>query len=92
MKKLLLFLLVLTLLLGACTPTRESEEKTESEMQAEIENEEKPTELTVYGVGSQILQYGEDRTKADKFFITMYEVGPLWSFNECNQRTWLYVL
>ena len=54
MKKLLLFLLVLTLLLGACTPSRESEEKTESEIQAEIENEEKPTELTVYGVGTGI--------------------------------------
>ena len=55
MKKLLLFLLVLILLLGACTPIRKSEEKTESEIQEEIENEEKPTELTIYGIGSQVV-------------------------------------
>ena len=91
MKKLLLFLLVLTLPLGACTPTRKSEEKTESEMQTEIENEEKPTELTVYGVGSLVLQYGEDRTKADKFFITMYEVGPFGPLtNAIKERGYMF--
>ncbi len=76
MKKLLLFLLVLTFLLSACTPTRESKEKTESEIQAEIENEEKPTELTVYGVGDQVVQVDREENKTYNYYITMYEMGP----------------
>ncbi len=76
MKKLSLCLLVLTLLLGACTPTRESEEKPESEIQAEIENEEKPTELTVYGVGTGILDHRREENKTYNYYITGYEIGP----------------
>ena len=76
MKKLLLFLLVLTLLLGACTSTREFEEKTESEIQAEIENEEKPTELTVYAVGDSVFLRKLGGTEAFKYYITSYTIGP----------------
>ena len=76
MKKLLLFLLVLILLLGACTPIRKSEEKTESEIQEEIENEEKPTELTIYGIGSQVVDKEREENKVYNYYVTSYQLGP----------------
>ena len=76
MKKLLLFLLALTLLLGACTPTRETTEKTESEIQAEIENEEKPEELTVYVVGDKVVNKKLKENVVVKYSITSYSLGP----------------
>ena len=75
MKKTLLFLLALVLLTSACSQFRETP-KAESEIQVEIENEEKPTELTVYAVGDSVFLRKLGGTEAFKYYITSYTIGP----------------
>ena len=87
MKKLLVFLIVFTLLLGACTPTRveknpsesTAKEMTESIQVIDIENEEKPTELTIYMTGTLVTRmgrWGKEHEEKVSYHITDFTVGP----------------
>ena len=87
MKKLLSFLIIFTLFLSACTPTRDekdssestAEEMTESIQVIDIENEEKPTELTIYMTGTLVTRmgrWGKEHEEKVSYHITDFTVGP----------------
>ena len=77
MKKLLLFLLIVTMILSACTLVDKQDVSSNNEAgKIDIENEEKPTELTVYGVGTQVVDTEREENTVYNYFITAYEMGP----------------
>ena len=79
MKKIL-FALILIMLLSACIPISKKIEEEKSEVfeveestaEIDIENEEKPSELTVYMVGDKVHIVNEETT----YYITNYTLGP----------------